>query len=111
MSKESNVGINEILGEGNEYTIDGKKYTVKIGTIKELKKVAELSKIAILGNISLNFTNFTDDKEDSQQKRLDALNEILNMAFGGKVPTEKLEDLQIDQVEEIVNYFRHIKWA
>ena len=111
MSKETNVGINEILGEGNEYTIDGKKYAVKIGTLKELKKVSELSKMAMLGNVAMNYFNFTDDKEDSQQKREDALFEILNMAFGGKVPKDNLEELQIDQAEEIVNYFRHIKRA
>jgi len=111
MTKETTASINEILGEGNEYTIDGKKYAVKIGTLKELKKVSELSKKAILGNISLNFSNFTDDGEDGQQKRLDALYEILGMAFGGKVPADKLEDLQIDQAEEIVNYFRYIKRA
>ena len=109
MTKEKTVGINEILGEGNEYTIDGKKYAVKIGTLKELKKVSELSKVAMLGNISLNFVTFTDDKEDSQQKRLDALYEILGMAFGGQVPAEKFDDLQIDEVDRIVNYFRYYK--
>lgn len=111
MGKEKIVGINEILGEGNEYTIDGKKYAIKIGTLKELKKVSELSKTAILSNIGLNFVAFTDDKEDGQKRRLDALYEILNMAFGGQVPIEKFDDLQIDEVDRIINYFRYYKRA
>ena len=111
MGKEKTVGINEILGDGNEYTIDGQKYAVKIGTLRELKKVSELSKTAMLGNIGLNFVAFTDDKEDSQQKRLDALHEILSMAFGGQIPVEKFDDLQIDEVDRIVNYFRYYKRA
>ena len=90
--------INEALGIGKKYTIDGQEYEVLPATLEEIELVAEA-----FGKTNSNTTyNFmVNDAGESKE----ALYQVLEVAFGGKVERDKLKKLRRNEVKEIVNFF------
>ena len=90
--------INEALGIGKKFIIDGQEYEVLPATLEEIELVAEA-----YGKTMTNVTgNFLFD--DSGEKK-EALYQVLEVAFGGKVDRDKLKKLRRNQVDEIIKFF------
>ncbi len=90
--------INEALGIGKKYMIDGQEYTVMPATLEEIELVIEAYG-KTRANVASNF--MFGDKEESKE----ALYQVLEVAFDGKVEREKLKKLRRDEVNEIIKFF------
>jgi len=90
--------INEALGIGKKYKIDGQEYEVLPATLEEIELVIEAFN-KTKGNVAYNF--MVDDAGESKK----ALYQVLEVAFGGKVDRDKLKKLRRNEVKEIVNFF------
>ena len=90
--------INETLGIGKKYKIDGQEYEVLPATLEEIELVIEaFSKTN--PHVTYNFMA----GDDGEKK--EALYQVLEVAFGGKVERDKLKKLRRNEVKEIVNFF------
>lgn len=96
--------INEALGKGKKYTIDGKEYEVLPATLADLEEVADIA-MKITEGVAFNFFQFPGEKEKDLEVRKSALFKILEKAFRGEVPKEKLKQLRRDEVKEITDFF------
>lgn len=90
--------INETLGIGKKYKIVGKEYEILPATLEEIEQVIEAygkTRGTVVGNFMF------DDKDESK----DAMYQVLEVAFGGKVSREKLKKLRRNEVDEIIKFF------
>lgn len=88
--------INDALGI-RKYKIDGQEYEVLPATLEEIELVAEA-----YGKTTANVTgNFMFKDGESKE----ALYQVLEVAFGGKVERDKLKKLRRNEVQEIIRFF------
>ena len=102
--------LNEALGKGKKYTIDGVEYEVMPAVLEDLEDVGDLYNNKVYSNISANFMRFKDDngkdeKKEIRDERISNLYKLLGKAFSGAVPKDKLKKLDIVEVKEIIDYF------
>ena len=90
--------INEALGIGKKYTIDGQEYEVLPATLEEIELVVEAYG-KTRANVASNF--MFDDAGESKE----ALYQVLEVAFGDKVERDKLKKLRRNEVKEIIDFF------
>jgi len=90
--------INEALGIGKKYKVDGQEYEVFPATLEEIELVIEAYGKT---NPHIVYNFMTGD--DGEKK--EALYQVLEVAFGGKVKRDKLKKLRRNEVKEIVNFF------
>ena len=90
--------INEVLGIGKKYKIDGQEYEVLPATLEEIELVIEA-----FGKTNSNTTYNFMGNDDGEKK--EALYQVLEVAFGGKAGRDKLKKLRRNEVKEIVNFF------
>jgi len=97
--------LNEVFGKGKVYTIDEKEYEVKPAMMGDLEDVGDIYNNKIFPNIAANFMLFKDEEEKTRKERISNLYKLLDKAFRGQCPKDKLKKLDILEVKEILDYF------
>lgn len=88
--------INDALGI-RKYKIDGQEYEVLPATLEEIELVVEA-----FGKTRANIVgNFMESSGEAKE----AIFQILEVAFGGKVDRDKLKKLRRNEVREIIDFF------
>lgn len=99
--------LNETFGKGKKYTIDKKEYEVKPALMEDLEDIGDLYNNKVFPNIPVNFALFKDDEEGTREERIANLYRLLDKAFRGTVPKDKLKKLDVTEVDEILKYFHY----
>ena len=99
--------LNEALGKGKKYMIDGVEYEVMPSLLEDLEDVGDLYNNKVYSNISVNFTLFKDEKPEVRKTRISNLYKLLDKAFRGAVPQDKLKKLDVSEAKEILDYFHY----
>lgn len=88
--------INDALGI-RKYKVDGQEYDIFPATLEEIELVVEAfgkTRASMVGN-------FMEPTGESKE----AIFQILEVAFGGKVGRDKLKKLRRNEVREIIDFF------
>ena len=104
--------LNEVFGKGKKYMIDGTEYESKPAILEDLEEVGDLYNNKVFSNPSANFMQFKDkegkdEKPEVRKARISNLYKLLDKAFRGAVPKDKLKKLDILEVKEIIDYFHY----
>lgn len=102
--------INETLGRGKFYEIDGEQFEVMPATLGDLEEVAEIFNEKVS---PVMFANFIDREVPINGKKtkvtkgesMEGLYTLLGKAFRGKCPKDKLKKLDRVEVNEIIEFF------
>jgi len=97
--------LNEVFGKGKVYAIDEKEYEVKPAMMGDLEDVGDIYNNKIFPNIAANFMLFKDEEEKTRKERISNLYKLLDKAFRGQCPKDKIKKLDILEVKEILDYF------
>jgi len=99
--------LNEALGIGDKFVIDGVEYNAHIATLEELEKVSEKIDGLYLTDkgVYLNFIKLQGEVDDKARKeRIKKLFELLKIIFPG-VPVDKLKKMSRKEVARAADYF------
>jgi len=99
--------VNEVLGIGDTFKIDGTEYEVHIATIGELKTIEKKVEGLYLQpqSIYLNFMKLTKEKDNKERdERAKKLFDLLQIIFPD-APIEKLEKMNRKEVARAVDHF------
>ena len=99
--------LNETFGKGKKYAIDGQEYEVKPAMMGDLEDVGDIYNNKVFPSISANFMLFKDEEEKTRKERISNLYKLLDKAFRGQCPKDKLRKLDVTEVKEILDYFHY----
>lgn len=99
--------VNEILGIGDVFVIDGQEYNAHIATFEELEKIEKITDGLYLSSEGLRF-NFIklSDEEDNKGRdgRVKKLLALLQIIFPD-CPVEKLKKMNRKEMAKAISYF------
>lgn len=99
--------INEVLGMGDKFTIDGKEYRAHIATFEELLDVGEKTEGLFLTDkgFYINFIKLQGEKDNKpRDARVKKLLELLQMIFPD-APIEAIKKLNRKEMAAVIDYF------
>ncbi len=99
--------INESLGLGDKFAIDGKEYRAHIATFEELLDIGEKTEGLFLTEkgFYINFIKLQGEKDYKQRDaRVKKLLELLQMIFPG-APVEAIKKLNRKEMAKSIDYF------
>lgn len=99
--------INEALGLGDKFTIDGKEYRAHIATFEELLDIGEKTEGLFLTEqgFYINFIKLQGEKDyKPRDARVKKLFELLQMIFPD-APVEAIKKLNRKEMAKSINYF------
>lgn len=99
--------INEALGIGKKFMINGKEYMVNPAPIEELEELMEKKNkvITMEGKFAWNYVSLPKEKPEIKKERIDAIMYILDRAFGGSLKPEVIGKIDRVTAEEIIKFF------
>jgi hypothetical protein len=99
--------INEALGIGDKFLIDGVDYLAHIATFEELEDIDNKTKGLWLQDkgIRLNFLKLSDEKDNkNRDERIKKLLALLQAIFPD-APAEKIKKMDRRQMAKAIDYF------
>ena len=99
--------INEALGLGDKFTIDGKEYRAHIATFEELLDIGEKMDGLFLSDkgFYINFIKLQGEKDYKQRDaRVKKLLDLLQMIFPD-APAEAIKKMNRREVAAAINFF------
>jgi hypothetical protein len=99
--------INEALGLGDKFVIDGKEYRAHIATLEELLDLGEKTEGLFLGEkgFYINFIKLQDEIDYTQRDaRVQRLLGLLQMIFPD-APVESIKKLNRKEMVNAIDYF------
>ncbi len=99
--------INEALGKGKKFTVNGQEYLVNPAPIEELEELMEKhNKLVVLeGKFAWNYVSLPNEKPEAKKERIAAIMYILDRAFGGNLKPEVIGKIDRVTAEEIIKFF------
>lgn len=99
--------INEALGLGDKFTIDGKEYRAHIATFEELLDIGEKNEGLYLSEqgFYINFIKLQGEKDyKPRDARVKKLLEFLQVIFPD-APVEAIKKMNRKEMVQAINYF------
>lgn len=99
--------INEALGLGDKFTIDGKEYRVHIATFEELLDIGDKTEGLFLTDkgFYINFIKLQGEKDNKlRDARIKKLLGLLQMIFPD-APEESIKKMDRKQMVNAIDYF------
>ena len=99
--------INEALGLGDKFTIDGKEYRAHIATFEELLDIGEKTEGIYLtdNGFYINFMKLHNEKDyKARDARVKKLLDLLQMIFPD-APAEAIKKMNRKEIVQAIDYF------